>query len=600
MSNELILQPHNVMRENSVDGSIILRSGQQQGLVVETTCVWLKHWAKHGPNRIFLAERSGAGWRGETYSSAFEKVLAIASALVARGLNAATPIAILSGNSIDHGLLVLAAQYVGVPTVTLAEQYAVIAEAHPRLVHAIDLVKPKMAYVSDAQKFALALALPAFADVEIVASAPAGQTGVTDFADLLKGANADLVTVHRNVGPDTIAKILLTSGSTGSPKGVLTTQRMLCVNQTQITDAYPFIKDHPPQIVDWLPWNHVFGGSHNFNLVLANGGSLYIDDGKPLAGPFQRTIENLRMVKPTIAFNVPVGFSMLLQALKNDIPLQHQFFSDLDFVFYAGASLPQDVWDGFAKMAAETGARVPLMATGWGLTEGGPSCTFQHEASRRTGEIGVPVTGVEIKLIADEAGRYEARVKGPNVTPGYFNAPEATAAAFDEEGYFITGDAFRIIDENRLSDGLRFDGRISEDFKLVTGTWVRATNLRLDLLAAIADLAFDIVLTGIDRNEIGVLIFPRKGAVADGMSDGEVYSGTATFAPFKKRLAELAATASGTSQRIGRAMLMAEPASLTEGEMTAKGNLNFRRILTRRAAIVNRLYDDADLALIRV
>ncbi len=596
----LSLRPHKISTEKRADGTIILRSGYPLGPVARTTGDWLEHWAAVAPDRIFIAERSGAGWRSETYLSAFEKVKAVARSLLSRGLNTQTPIVFLSGNSVDHGLLTLAAQYVGIPSAALADQYSLIPEAHPRLVQAIEIVKPKLAYVSDSEKFSKAIELDVFANIAIVSSAAKGKSGIIDFADLLKPNTIDLAAAHGLVGPDSVVKILLTSGSTGTPKGVLTTHRMMCVNQTQIADAYPFIKERPPVIIDWLPWNHVFGGTHNFNLILSNGGTLYIDDGKPVPGLFERSLENLHLVQPTIAFNVPVGFSMLLAALEKDVSLQRKFFADLDFAFYAGASLPQDVWDGFTRMAGDVGVAPPLMATGWGLTEGGPSCTFQHESSRRTGEIGVPVTGIEVKLIPNDDNRYEARVKGPNVTLGYFNTPEATAAAFDEEGFFITGDAFRFIDEERLSDGLRFDGRIAEDFKLVTGTWVRAANLRLDVLACVAHLAFDVVLTGHDRQEIGLLIFPRKGTVATASSDGEVYTSADILAAFAKPLAALAALSLGSSKRVARAMILSEPPSLTDGELTAKGNLNFRRVLARRAAIVERLYNNDEPALIRV
>lgn len=293
-----------------------------------------------------------------------------------------------------------------------------------------------------------------------MASRP-GTSGVTPFESLLKGDGAvDPDTAYARVGPDTIGKILMTSGSTSSPKGVLTTQRMMCVNQTQIADALPFLRERPPRIVDWLPWNHVFGGSHNFNMMLANGGSLYIDDGKPVKGVFARTLENLSMVTGTLAFNVPVGLSMLLGALQKDGDLRQRFFENLDLIFYAGASLPQEVWQGFEQMALQVKGAVPLMTSSWGLTETAPATMMQQEPTASSGIVGVPLTGVTVKLIPDPDMRCEVRVKGPNIMPGYFENPEKTRESFDEEGFFITGDAMKFVDPERPEMGMRFDGPI--------------------------------------------------------------------------------------------------------------------------------------------
>ena len=289
----------------------------------------------------------------------------------------------------------------------------------------------------------------------------------------------------------------------------MTTHRMMCTNQVQLADAMPFLRARPPRIVDWLPWNHVFGGSHNFNMMLANGGSLYIDDGKPVKGLFERTVENLSLITGTLCFNVPVGFSMLLGALRKDAGLRQRFFEDLDMIFYAGASLPQDIWQGFEHMAVETKGEVPLITSSWGLTETAPAMMLQHEPTENSGVVGVPLNGVTAKLIPDGEMRCEVRVKGPNLMPGYFEAPEKTAEAFDDEGFFITGDAMRFVDPEDINKGMKFDGRISEDFKLLTGTWVRAAQLRIDILAALSPLASDLVVTGADKSEIGVMIFPN-------------------------------------------------------------------------------------------
>jgi len=597
-------RPHRVNREARPDGAILLTSEYALGPVAETTGDWLHRWAAEAPQRVFLAERSGNGWREENYAAALEKVRAIASSLLARSLNAETPILIMSGNGIDHGLLALAAQYAGIPAVPVAEQYALIPGAHDRLRHVIELVRPKLAYAVDAEEYGEAIALEELADTEIIASRPAASRA-TPFEDLLRGdAGIDVDAAHAAVGPDSVVKILMTSGSTSHPKGVPTTHRIMCVNQTQVADALPFLRERPPVIVDWLPWNHVFGGSHNFNMMLANGGSLYVDDGKPVKGRFERTLENLSMITGTLSFNVPVGFSMLLNALRVDENLRRRFFSDLDLVFYAGASLPQDVWQGFEQMAMEVKGAIPLMTSSWGLTETGPACLMQHEPAPESGIVGVPLTGVTAKLIPDEDMRCEVRVKGPNIMTGYYGDTEKTAESFDEEGYFITGDAMRFVDPEKPEKGLRFDGRISEDFKLLTGTWVRAATLRLDLLGCLSPLAADLVVTGHDRNEIGVLIFPNMEALADAgfepQAAGNALLDAGLQAEIARRLSTWAKTATGSSTRVGRALVMAEPASLGDGEMTAKGNLNARKVLTRRAALLERLYADTDPAMIRI
>ena len=589
--------PHAVNREDRADGSILLRSDYDLGPVTDRTGDWLHHWADEAPTRVFLAERSGAGWREESYAATLQQVRAIAASLLARGMGAETPILIMSGNGVDHGLLSLGAQYAGVPTVPVAEQYSLIHGAHGRLRHAIELVRPKMAYVVDADQYGEALKLDALEGVEIVATRTGG-ANVTPFAELLKGdAGVDVDAGFAKVTPDTVAKILMTSGSTSNPKGVLTTQRMMCVNQTQLADSLPFLRARPPRIVDWLPWNHVFGGSHNFNMMLANGGSFYIDDGKPVKGLFDRTVENLSMVTGSLVFNVPMGFAMLLEALEKDAGLRQRFFEDLDMIFYAGASLPQEVWTGFESMAMEIKGEVPLMTSSWGLTETAPATMIQQEPTESSGVVGVPMTGVTLKLIPDDDMRCEMRVKGPNVMPGYFEDPEKTADAFDDEGYFITGDAMVFVDKGDINKGMRFDGRISEDFKLLTGTWVRAAGLRIEMLSTLAPLAADLVVTGQDRDEIGVMIFPNTEAIeAAGYTleeDGGALVCPQLLSEIHHRLNERAGRISGSSTRVARAIVLAEPPSLTDAEITAKGNLNFRKVLTRRANLLERLYDDA-------
>ena len=594
---------HDVTREERSDGTLLLRSNIEMGTVVETSADWLHRWSDEAPSRTFLAQRSGAGWRKETYESTLQKVHAIAASLLARGMGPDTPILIMSGNGVDHGLLTLAAHYVGVPTAPIAEQYALIPAARERLEHAVALVKPRMAYVVDADKFAHAITIEALAGVEIIASDVGSQSGVTSMDNLLLGdTGVDIVAARDQVSPDSVVKILMTSGSTSAPKGVMTTQRMMCVNQTQIADSLPFLTERPPSVVDWLPWNHVFGGSHNFNMMLANGGSYYIDDGKPLKGLFERTVENLKMVTGSLVFNVPVGFAMLLQALRSDHDLRQRFFQDLDMIFYAGASLPQDIWQGLEQMAFGVKGEVPLMTSSWGLTETAPATMIQQEPTDRSGVIGVPMSGVTLKLVPEEDGRYEVRAKGPNIMLGYYNDPQKTAEAFDNEGYFVTGDAMVFVDPDNANAGMRFDGRISEDFKLLTGTWVRATALRMSLLGHFAPLAADVVITGQDKSDIGVLIFPNKEAVEAAGHALDDVDGMLSDQPLlnvlQDRLAVWNVEHASSSMRIARAAFLAEPASLVDAEITAKGNLNFRKVLQRRAAILDHLYTGSHDAVI--
>lgn len=592
---------HSVTREDRADGTIILRSGYEMTKPAAKTGDWLDRWAKETPEAVFLAERDGEGWREVTYAQARDSVRRMASSLLARGMNADTPILIISGNGVDHGLLTLAAQYIGVPTVPLAEQYALIPGAWPQLEHCAQLVKPAMVFADDGARFATALAHDLFDGMErVVARNP--QAGETELTALLGDCDdAAVDKAAAEVGPETVAKYLMTSGSTSHPKAVITTQRMMCANQAQLADALPFLRDRAPQIVDWLPWNHVFGGSHNFNMMLANGGTLYIDAGKPIPAKIAETIENNRAKNGTLAFNVPVGFAMIRNAMKADPELRKSYFEDLDMLFYAGASLPQDVWDDLEEMAREVRGAVPLMNSSWGLTETGPACLIQHEPTHMSGIIGVPMTGVEVKLIPDEDMRCEIRVRGPNIMPGYLHDAEKTAEAFDEEGFFRTGDAVKFVDDNDLNKGMRFDGRISEDFKLLTGTWVRAATLRLELLQEYGSLVQDMVICGADKSQVGLMIFPSAEALALA-GDGAEQDGAMMSDALRAALAEKLALRAdhGSAARVNRVMVLAEPPSLGDGEITAKGNLNYRKVLARRASLLDRLYSDDDPAVVRL
>nr|WP_240722495.1 feruloyl-CoA synthase [Poseidonocella sp. HB161398] len=601
MVTGLSMVPHDVAVETR-GRDMVLTTRVPMDEVVEHAGIWLNRWANYTPGRIFLAERSGEGWREHGYAEVLEMVRGLAAGLLARGMGPETPIVIMSGNGVDHALLSFAAQYAGIPTVPLAEQYSLIEEAHGRLVYVLDKIRPAMAFVDDAGRYARALALPQLEGVEIVAARTEGAPcKVTPLAELMAATpGAALEEAHARVGPSTVAKVLFTSGSSSDPKGVLTTQRMMCANQAQMSSVLPFLKDRPPAITCWLPWNHVFGGSHNVNMMLAHGGTMRIDLGKPTARGFATTLENIRAHPGTLSFNVPVGYSMLVQAMEEDRGLREAFFRDLDLIFYAGASLPQPVWTRLEEMAMEIRGRLPLMISSWGMTETAPATIMVHEPIGRSGIIGVPLPGTEVKLSPDDELRCELRVKGPNVMQGYWGDPEKSAAAFDADGFLVTGDAVRFVDPGDPDRGLVFDGRVSEDFKLTTGTWVQAGKLRLDTLEAMRGLVQDVVICGHDRGEIGLFIFPRPDRVQEGnSSDGAVIDGHLQ-AEIEAVMREMERRATGSAKKITRALLLAEPPSLKDGEITDKGSLNIRKIITRRARLLERLYDNEDPALIRV
>jgi feruloyl-CoA synthase len=583
-------------------GEIILKSRNPLDHVVENTGVWLHKWAAETPDQVFLAERDGDGWRELNYAQVLTAVRAIASSLAGRGMGQNTPIVILSGNSVDHALLSLAAQYAGVPTSPLAEQYSLITEAHGRLIYVLDKIKPAMAFVEDAAQFSDAVALPNLTEMEVVASKTKGAPrDVTALSDLLKGdGSVDIDAVYAKVGADTLAKILFTSGSSSDPKGVLTTQKMMCANQAQMASVLPFLKERPPVINDWLPWNHVFGGSHNVNMMLAHGGTLYIDDGKPTKRGFARTVENIISRPGTLAFNVPVGFAMLAAEMKDNAGLRKAYMGNLDMLFYAGASLPQDVWAQLEDVAMQERGRLPLMISSWGMTETAPATVMLHEPIGRSGVIGVPLPGTEVKLLPDDEMRCELRVKGLNIMTAYYGDPEKTTQAFDQDGFLITGDAVKFVDVNDPDRGLVFDGRVSEDFKLLTGTWVQAGKLRLEALDALQGLVQDVVICGHDRDQVGMIIFPRAGTVHDDNTSNGAVMDAPMRALVETRLRDLASKTSGSAKRISRAMILAEAPSLKDHEITDKGSLNVRKIITRRADLIERLYDNDDPALIRV
>ena len=585
--------------ERRPDGALVLRSPQKLLPYARCAGEWLEKWAIAVPERTFLAERAaGGGWRRVSYAEALRNARAVGAALLRRGLSAERPVAVLSDNGVNHALLALGAMHVGIPVAPISPAYSLMSRDHAKLKAIFALLSPGLVYASDSAKFSAALAALG-TNAELVSDAAAPGLRATSFGDLLATpAGGEVDRAFSTVEPDTVAKFLFTSGSTGEPKGVINTQRMQCANQQQIFQVWPFLAERPPVLVDWLPWNHTFGANHNFNMVLANGGTLYIDEGKPAPGLVEKTVANLREISPNLYFNVPRGFDMLLPYLESDEALRASFFRDLRLIFYAGAALPQNLWERLKRLSEKTlGRRLPMVSA-WGSTETAPSVTSVHFAIDRAGVIGLPKPGIELKMLPN-GGKLEMRVRGPNVTPGYWKRPDLTRAAFDEEGYYRIGDAGRFADPDDPSKGIVFDGRIAEDFKLSTGIWVHVGALRVTGIAALAPLAQDIVVTGHDRAEIGFLVFASvQGArslcpdlaaetpLADVLRDPRVK------ARALEGLSRLAAEGGGSSTYAARVLLMAEPPSIDANEITDKGYVNQRAVLTRRAALVEALHAD--------
>jgi feruloyl-CoA synthase len=564
----------------------------------------LERWAAADGRRVFMAERDPAGaWRRITYAEAARAVNAIAQSLLDRRLGPERPVVILADNGIDHALMMLGALHVGAPAVPVSTAYARLSQDFGKLRYILGLVQPGLIYFDEAERYTKALAtLGVPAGVEIVASRGnlGGVAPVTPLSALAEVRPTPAVdAAFARVGPDTVAKILFTSGSTGQPKGVINTQRMLCSNQEMIAQAWTFVAERPPVLVDWLPWSHTFGGNFNVNLVLRNGGTFHIDEGKPAPALIGRTVANLKEVSPTVYLNVPRGYALLLDQLETDAGLQQSFFARLDLLFYAAAALPKTLWDRLEALSLKVlGRKVPFVSS-WGMTETAPSSTIVHFRLDGPGNVGVPGPGIAIKL-APDADKLEIRVKGPNVTPGYFKAPELNGQLFDAEGWLRTGDAVRLAEPGNPAAGLLFDGRVAENFKLLTGTSVNVGMLRPAVIAAGAPVIEDAVVTGHDGDEIGLLIFPSLAGLRSLCPElgGEaaltdLVGQPAVRSALVEGLGRHNAQSGGTATtRIARCLLLTEPPSIDANEITDKGYLNQRAVLARRAALVTRLHAD--------
>lgn len=562
----------------------------------------LVHWAAARPDQPLYSRRDparGGEWQHLTFAQALDAARAIGQALLDRGLNAERPLAILSENSLEHAMLALGAMYAGVPFCAVSPPYSLVSRDFDKLRHVMDTLTPGLVFAADWRRYGPAIEAVVPTDAEVVIGADDTQAAgrdITPFADLLKTqATPQVDAAMAATGPDTLVKFLFTSGSTKLPKAVMNTQRMICANQQQMAQSMPVITESPLVLVDWMPWNHTAGGNHNFFMVLHHGGTLYIDDGKPTPALLGETLRNLREIAPTWYFNVPVGFEAIAAAMQTDDVLRRNFLSRIRQLFYAGASLSQPVWDSlYASAEREYGERV-VMTAGLGMTESGPFGLFVTTPHSRAGDLGLPGPGLELKLVP-LGDKTEIRYRGPNITPGYWRNPEATQESFDEEGFFCTGDAVQWIDPADIHQGLRFDGRIAEDFKLATGTFVSVGPMRGRIIAAGAPYVQDAVITGLDLREVGAMIIPTPALrTLSGLGATSSLEDVAASAPVQRWLQNLLNTlatgATGSATRIARALILTEPASIDKGEVTDKGSINQRAVLKHRAALVQALHD---------
>ena len=585
--------------EVRADGIQVLRSTEPLGPYPERITDRLEQWAREVPDRTFVAKRvNGGDWRRISYAEMLQRAQAVGQALVNRGLSAERPVVILSDNDLEHLTLVMGALWVGVPHATISSAYSVIAQDYGKLKYIIDTLKPGLVFASHGAPYARAIQACVGADVEVVLTE--GQLDgrqTTRFDALLDTPlSTSAVAAHARVNADTIAKFMFTSGSTKHPKGVVITQRMWCANQQMLRQCMAFLAEEPPVLVDWLPWNHTFGGNHNIGLTLYNGGTIYIDDGKPTPKGIAETLRNLREIQPTVYFNVPKGFDEIATAMNTDDALRESLFKRVQAFMCGGAGISQASWNLIDQHAERTvGERIRIIG-GLGMTETAPSCTFVLGTDARAGYIGLPCPGVDVKLVP-LGDKTEVRFRGPNVMPGYWCDPENTAKAFDEEGFYCTGDAVTFVDPQEPTKGLMFDGRIAEDFKLSTATFVSVGPLKASIVALGAPLVQDAVITGLNRDEVGALVFPRVeecrqlAGLPESATATEVLRDPKVVAFFQTLADKLWQAGTGSANRVARLHAMSEPPSIDKGEITDKGSINQRNVLTHRAALVDALYD---------
>ena len=587
--------------ERRPDGVIILKSRIPLQPYEKHIPASLAKWAKQAPERTWLAQRGGPDrqWRKVSYGEAKRTVDGLTQGLLNLGIAEGRPVTILSGNSIEHALMTQAAMQARLPAAPVSPAYSLMSQDHLKLKYLFSLVKPAVVMVQDGPTFEKALKALDLTGVTVVHVARAcdGIRSVS-FADLAATPVTDAVEESiAKITPDTVGKLLFTSGSTGMPKAVINTQEMMCANAAMMMQVRPRDANAPVStVLDWMPWNHTMGGNAAFHPILVDGGTLYIDDGRPMPGQLEETIRNLREVSPTYYANVPAGYAALASAMEKDDALCRSFFKNLSIMAYGGARLPDDLYDRMQALAVKTTGERIVFYTGWGSTETAPTSTGTYWDTERVGLIGLPFPGVELKLVPC-GSKYELRLRGVNVTPGYFGQPDLTKKMFDEEGYYCIGDAGIFVDESDPLKGIIFAGRVVEDFKLTTGTFVHVGSLRTDAIAAATPVVHDALVAGQDREFIGLLAWPNLHACRQmvGNPDAtfeDVIKHPDVIACLKRGLEAHNASATGSSMRIARAMLMAEPPSIDGNELTDKGYINQRAGLERRAALVEKLYAD--------
>jgi feruloyl-CoA synthase len=580
------LAPPRAERNPLGSDSFVLRSTEPLGPYARCVGEWIERWSHETPDRAALCERGADGaWRRLTWRQLREAVGCVAQGLLDLHLPPGAPVVVLSDNSVDHALLMLAAMHVGRPVCTVSSAYCRLAREFSNVRRILQSLRPALVYAADAKVYGPAIAAAQVDAVVVLGNGIEQLPGSLAFAALMQTRESPAVMeAFGKIRPDDHAKYLLTSGSTGQPKVVINTHRMLCANQQMIGQVWRFLDHDKPVLLDWLPWSHTFGGNHNLNLVLRNGGTLTIDEGRPAPQLIEKTVANLREVRPTLYFNVPRGFDMLLPFLERDDALARDVLSRLRVVFYAGAALPPSTWTRLQAVAARVRETPLWMTTSWGATETSPAVTSAHWQLDGAGCIGLPLPGIDLKFVRNGA-KHELRVRGVTVFPGYRDAPELTVQAFDEEGFYKIGDAGALVDEQRPERGVLFDGRVAEDFKLTSGTWVSVGTLRVKLVSALAPHAQDIVITGHDRDEIGVLMFPTAHALQ--------LPADALVMQIRELLLRFREQGGGSSSQCPvRALVLDELPSADAGEITDKGYINQRAVLQRRAADVALLYAD--------
>ncbi|MBS0410526.1 MAG: AMP-binding protein [Proteobacteria bacterium] len=585
--------PRNLTVETREDGTLILFNPTPVASPRETALEALEHWAVAAPDRLWLAERSGEGWRGVTYAEARDRVRALAGGLAGLGIGRPKPMLMLARNGVDHALIAFAAMSLGVPVAAVSPQYGLAGADLSRLAHAVEVLQPGSIFTDDAAAFAGALEADFLAGLPVI-SARNARAGDVAFDALLRAAPQASI-----ARPDDIAKLLLTSGSTGRPKAVICLHRNVAITAAQVASCY--VDPDPPVVVNQAPWSHSLGANAILQMVLQRGGTLYIDAGQPVAGRNAETIRNLREIAPTYHNMVPAGWDLLAGELEADEALARTFFSRVRVLQYGGAALGQSTCDRIQAVARRVGGEAISFASGYGATETGPTATNVHWPNLRMGLMGLPLPGTWVKLVPDATGKLEFRVKGPQVSPGYFNAHEATAAAFDEEGFYRLGDAARLADADDIRQGLVFDGRLSENFKLTSGTFVIAGALRVAAVSAIGGAASDAVVCGEGQSGVGLLIFLNKPFCKTLTASDDPARDPAVIAAVREGLERFNAGAKGGGGRVARALILADDPHAPSGEITDKGYINQALARSRRAADVARLFaaePDTDIILL--